>query len=249
MNTTYYVATRVAGDWYVSIDRASFERPESERSTWQGRDAFQAYPNVATVWQIDVKGVDGFRSTAEAIAAVLNAAAGVYTPHTVTQLYPTPPDEARRLDNARAQLRADYWSDVRGVVEDIKVEISRRNLTTEDDVTEYLDETCDGHARVIYTYQAIEGLLYTDNESAYADEFGEDGLVKDRAINWSALMYCALRQDVIDTLGDVEALLEEAKPDECEDCGEALPSDKCADCAAEPTCSICDAECSGHDKS
>lgn len=147
-------------------------------------------------------------------------------------------ENERALDNARSVLRADYWNDVKGVVDDVKLDIERRNLTTEDEVSEYLDQACDGHQRVIYTGQAIECLLFTTNDEAY-EEYGSlaDLGADNSGEMYTKLAYFAFRADVSDDLGDVAALLEDAAPDECEDCGDELTDDhegdKCAECAVE----------------
>lgn len=143
-----------------------------------------------------------------------------------------------QIEAARSVLRADYWNDVRNVVDDVKSAIERRDLTTEDEVTECIDIACDGTQRVIYTGQAIECILFTNNDEAY-EEYGDlDSLgATSTGDLYSKLAYFAFRADVSDELGDVEALLEEAAPDYCEDCGEELPADgeddKCGDCTSD----------------
>jgi hypothetical protein len=211
--------------------------------------------------------VEGCNSSHSAVAAILTYAAETYVGDgiTVTRLIPREPTADERIEAARRILRADYWADVRGVVDDLRSAIERGHVADTDDAETWLHETVDGHQRVICTGQAIEGLLYTDNESAFVEEFGEDGLVRDGNVNWSGLMYCALLADIRAQIGDLEQLIEDNKPVTCEDCGETVGDDPirdelgdalCADCAAErqetqddptdKTCTTCDAECSGH---
>jgi hypothetical protein len=197
----------------------------------------------SAAWRVD--GVIGGNS---ARAAVLMHCAGQYLgTATVLQLIPRPKTHDEQLEDARRVLRADYWNDVRSVVDDVKSDISSRSLVTEDEVTEYIDQAVDGHQRVIYTYKALECLLFSDNEDAYPDQVGEMPSAESGG-NWSTLAYYAFRQDVVDVLGDIDALLDAAKI-LCDDCDVELgdPDDKvivkdadgtvestlCSDCAAE----------------
>lgn len=98
--------------------------------------------------------------------------------------------------------RAEYWSDVRGIVDDAKRAILDGELADREQLSDWLHETIDGCGRVIYTAQAMEGLVYSDNDGAYLENFGAEGAVKDGAINWSALMFAALEADVQEMIGD-----------------------------------------------
>jgi hypothetical protein len=46
----------------------------------------------------------------------------------------------------------------------------------------------------------MQGLLVTDNDGAYVEDFGTDGMVEDGQIQWSRLMYAAMERDVIEKL-------------------------------------------------
>ena len=124
------------------------------------------------------------------------------------------PTEAER-DAALRVLRADYWDDVRACAQDIADDATRRAKDGETDLRDWLlervHETCDGHSRVIYTGLAIETLLFSDNESAYVDDFGEDGVCTDGAVNWSALAFAAFERDVMEQL---DALLPDVNADD-----------------------------------
>jgi len=115
----------------------------------------------------------------------------------------TPTIPATR-DAALSFLRADYYEDVSGYADDIEREARERAKAGETDLREwlleYIHETVDGCQRVIYTGLAIETLLFSSNDSAYADDFGTEGMVKDGAVNYSALAYCAVERDVIEEL-------------------------------------------------
>jgi hypothetical protein len=107
-------------------------------------------------------------------------------------------------EDAHRALRRDYWNDVCGLAKNILEEARTRYKAGETDLREwaieYVDECVDGHERVIYTGQAIETVLYSDNDGAYVEDFGADGLVEDGQINWSKLAWAALRRDVTEQL-------------------------------------------------
>jgi hypothetical protein len=79
----------------------------------------------------------------------------------------------------------------------------------------WLHETIDGHQWVIYTYYNFFVLAHSENDSAFTDEFGTEGVVRDGNINWAALAYMALLADVRERLSDVGELApEESDEDE-----------------------------------
>jgi hypothetical protein len=106
--------------------------------------------------------------------------------------------EARQL--ALSILRADYYSDVRSSAESIKEAIADGEITNEDEFHTRIHEECDGAARVIYTAQAQEAILLSDNADAYVDSFGSEGIVSGDSINWSALAYSAFEADIREQL-------------------------------------------------
>lgn len=113
----------------------------------------------------------------------------------------TPKTIPATRDAALAFLRSDYIDDVDGIAADIEREARERAKDGEPHLREwlmdYIHETVDGCQRVIYTGLAIEALLFSDNDSAFVDDFGSEGVVKDGAVNYSALAYCAVERDVI----------------------------------------------------
>jgi len=125
--------------------------------------------------------------------------------------------ETVTVDQAERILRADYWQDVRSVTENLREMIESRELETEEDADQWLHETVDGHSRVIYTYNAQQCLLYSDNDGAYGDEFGSEGMVEDGCIMWSRLAYAAFTADIRETIdvcevfGSLEDEAEEAE--------------------------------------
>ncbi len=87
---------------------------------------------------------------------------------------------------ALSVIQRDYYADVRDIAENYKLE---RTGNEEKDY-ELLRQLVDGSSRVVYTYQAKLGLLVSENEEAYQDEYGEaPGSVE-------AQMFVALLADV-----------------------------------------------------
>lgn len=127
------------------------------------------------------------------------------------------------IEEARKPSERDqYWQDVRDMAASIESELAdqiadgMRGEDLREWLIEHIDESIDSSQRVICTYQAQMCLAFSDNDSAYFDEFGADGAVSDGCINWSALAYSAFRADVIDCLGDV---VNDPNP-ECEECSD-----------------------------
>lgn len=63
-------------------------------------------------------------------------------------------------------------------------------------LSEYMHETIDSDGWVIYTQKAQMVCCLSENDGAYIDNFGTDGIVDDGAINWSRLAFAALEADV-----------------------------------------------------
>ena len=93
-----------------------------------------------------------------------------------------------------------YSDDVADVVSSFKLAVETGEITDTESADEWLWQTIDGHSRVIYTANAKECLYESRNDGAYFEDFGSDGAVKDGALNWSALAFCAFRQDVLEAL-------------------------------------------------
>lgn len=108
--------------------------------------------------------------------------------------------------DAESILRAEYWQDVRNAAESIRDELRgqiKDGVTGEplrEWLIEHVHETIDGSQRVIYTWEAQKCVLFSDNDGAYAENFGTDGMVEDGMINWSRLAYAAFEADVIEEL-------------------------------------------------
>lgn len=100
------------------------------------------------------------------------------------------------IEDATRVLQAAYWDDVYGIVEDVEDAIKAGEMADMDAVMEYVEQSCDGHERVIYTGQAIETLRYSDHDEAYVDEMGKKAPMPE----WSVLAYFALVADVMEAL-------------------------------------------------
>lgn len=116
-------------------------------------------------------------------------------------------DQTITVDQAVGVLNRDYFEDVRGIADDLKRAVKDGEITSEEEFYTYLDESCDGHQRVIYTFRARLGLISTDNLEAYESEFGE------KPPTVEAQMYAALRADVMArcSYDDIVSELDEEK--------------------------------------
>lgn len=97
------------------------------------------------------------------------------------------------------RLREDYYGDVRSMAEDVLSQVLDEETDEEDAreaLSERIHESVDGSAWVIYTARALDVLRVSENDGAYVDNFGTDGIVSDGSINWSALAFGAMEADV-----------------------------------------------------
>lgn len=109
------------------------------------------------------------------------------------------PTEAQ-VDEARRVLRADYYGSVCDIAEDIISRCKSGEIADRDALAEDIHQTVDGSYWVIYTHANFQCLMASDNDSAYVDDLGTDGLVDDTGINWPAMAFKALEQDVYQQL-------------------------------------------------
>jgi len=113
------------------------------------------------------------------------------------------------VDDALRVLRADYYSDVNGVAQNVlermieDVEGAEGNYLTREQISDIMHESVDGTQRVIYTNQARVGLICTDNQDAYVEEFGELPVEGD-SIKWEAMMFAAMEKDTYELLGTTD---------------------------------------------
>jgi hypothetical protein len=131
----------------------------------------------------------------------------------------------------------EYRETVSGIVEDLKRAVHDGEVTDRDGAMDWLHDTIDGHHDVIYTYAAQEVVRHSRNDGAYFEQFGDEGAVKDGAINWSVLAYCALEADVLEEIGDLDEWFQcsecngDVTADDVKAAGDDLPV--CADCREE----------------
>lgn len=114
--------------------------------------------------------------------------------------------EGITIQAAENVIRRAYWQEIHSIVDDAKTKINDGTITDMESLETWLHETIDNHQWIIYTKYNFYVLLFSDNESAYADNFGSEGLVKDDAINWTAMAYCAMKADVRAAMPDDDEL-------------------------------------------
>lgn len=124
-------------------------------------------------------------------------------------------DETITTDQADSRLRAEYFEAVASFAEDAENEVKNGNITDEDDYREYIEQSVDGSSWVIYTANALQVLRYCGNHDAYTDEFGEVPM-QGSEINWSALAYAAMLEDVRERVTDFDDLQPEEDDEEAE---------------------------------
>ena len=94
-------------------------------------------------------------------------------------------------------MYAEYYQDVRETAKSFAKDLKSGDV---DEFSDALHELCDSDQRVIYTFKARVGLLVSDNEDAYMEQTGEPPPVEGDTINYSAMMFYALQQDIIECL-------------------------------------------------
>lgn len=139
----------------------------------------------------------------------------------------TPSERERLVNDAVGVIRGDYYTEVgefaKQFIEHAEEQFDDglRGEQLREAVDEHIWETLDGAARVIYTFKAQLGLLVSENDGAYEEVGGSsEGVITDGVINWSALMFYALREDVMAELdsegfdvNDPESFFEEEDED------------------------------------
>ena len=100
-------------------------------------------------------------------------------------------ERAEAVKHASHILTLDYLDDVEAIAADLVDHWRQNDYDGCDGWQQWLDETIDGHQRVIYTWQARCGLLVSDNADAQENENGEEG------VGPEVKMYYALRADVL----------------------------------------------------
>lgn len=108
------------------------------------------------------------------------------------------------FEQAMRANREWYCGEVRDFAKGIMDEAKDEHDTGKEDeelrewLLERLHETCDSSQIVIYTYRAQAAVLASDNDGAYIDEYGTEGLIQDGCLKWECLAYAALHRDIIE---------------------------------------------------
>lgn len=175
----------------------------------------------------DTSTIDGYRNDLAPVAAWVAA----LDPKTANE----PITDKKFAEIAGGMAEREYRDTVNGIVEDLKSACADGEITDRDGAQDWLHQTIDGHHDVIYTYAAQNVILQSRNDGAYFEQFGDDGgAVKDGAINWSLLAYCALEADVLEAIGDLDEWFKcsecggDVTPEDIKTAGESLPT--CEDC-------------------
>jgi len=121
----------------------------------------------------------------------------------------TETDDARDEKLVETGLNANrrqYYSSVRGVAHDLVRRVLDGEITDPDELNEAIHESVDGNHWVIYTHASMLCLLASDNDGQYFEEgLGADGVCTDDGINWAALAFAAMRQDVVEDLERIDS--------------------------------------------
>lgn len=102
------------------------------------------------------------------------------------------------VEDAVRVLRAHYYQEVRSYADDILAAVKSGEITNDEQLRERITQDVDGSARVIYTYKSRLGLLVSDNDDAYEEEFGEP------TNDVAAQMSMAMQRDVSEAIGEVD---------------------------------------------
>lgn len=110
-------------------------------------------------------------------------------------------------------LRQEYWDAVRDIATDLEDAVKSGDIESEDDLNERMHESVDDSAWIIYTANNFQVLRYCDNHDAYTDEFGEVPM-SGSEVNWAALAYAAMLEDVRKTTDDFDDIEKPSDNDE-----------------------------------
>jgi hypothetical protein len=110
--------------------------------------------------------------------------------------------------------RAEYYGAVRSMAKEGADKARAGEFSDREELIEWVHESVDGSYWVIYTHANLDVLRYSDNDSAYSDNFGAEGMTdKSGNINWAALAYAAMEQDVMEALS-AEGIDPNGEPEE-----------------------------------
>ena len=106
-----------------------------------------------------------------------------------------------QVSDALSILQGDYYRNtIGGLVACFRDAAQSGEIEDQDSAETWIHETIDGHHDVIYTACAQTVCLVSQNDGAYIDNFGTEGLCEDGAISWSRLAYAAMEADLREAL-------------------------------------------------
>ena len=114
-------------------------------------------------------------------------------------------------DDAMRVLRAEYYQSVRRMTEDLKRAIKDGEVTDQESLETWIQQSVDGSYWVIYTHANFQVLMCSDNHDAYSEDFEEPPL-SGSDINWAALAYAAMQRDLQQQI-DAEGITVEHEED------------------------------------
>jgi len=103
--------------------------------------------------------------------------------------------------------RHDYWTEVRRFAKSIwddalgywleSNEPDQQDFEQSEDLSQYLSESIDGHSWVIYTWKAMQVLVWSENSDYSFQNFGPESCFdRETGIRWSSLACGAMYGDV-----------------------------------------------------
>lgn len=115
------------------------------------------------------------------------------------------------MNAAESAFLQKYRTEIKALAEDVTKLIDSGHLSTTDDVYRWVDETVGSHTFVIYTQYNYWVLKASDNDDAMVQEWGEIGSKQSWWTTLAQMTYYAMKTDVFEELGDIEALIKDAE--------------------------------------
>lgn len=123
----------------------------------------------------------------------------------------------RAVQEAEGVLDRDYQEDVNGVADSLQEAIRDGEVTSSERLQDRLHEEVDGTQRVIYTHQAMLGVVASRNREAAWEEGMAESLDFSDGIPWSQICYFAMQRDVVEELERRDIDVNDPVPEEDED--------------------------------
>lgn len=106
-----------------------------------------------------------------------------------------------QVSQSLSKIRAEYFTMVREHAESLAEDIKdRERFPNRESLVDRIQEDCNSHEWVIYTFKAQLVLMCSDNASAGIDSLGADGFDWSAGIPWSQLAYFAFQADLYESL-------------------------------------------------